>query len=188
MINIELILPRIEFALNNHYGVGAKLIEGKKLYLVIGEASRQELRPCAVSFNANAWFGSRSIKSDLISADRELVIEIKCLRSGDENKGTKLSEIRNGVLQVVEFANAENIKCAMLMIIDQWDLQKSRHKFVLTAGEKNLCKCIRQVMIGELFYVVHFYIESAIGSWVYKVWRYEKSKGDDAIKENGNEN
>ena len=144
-------LERVCGVLQSKYATGG-FAENDVLKKEIALGDPTVLKVCPLQ-NCNFWFGRRNQASDLIFDDGfKMVIEVKCLHESTQGSGVPLSHMRNGVIQVVEFACCANIPNAMLMVIDQWqqNIQGSqgvlvgsgskKHYFTFGNEERRVCR------------------------------------------------
>lgn len=102
--------------------------EDAKLYNeIISETNRSRLKVSRPQQFQGGFWMTRKLRGDLIidlpvedGSSYKVYVEIKVVRecSSGEVTSAAISEIRNAVLQTIEYANGYNAHCALLVIID----------------------------------------------------------------------
>ena len=102
--------------------------EDAKLYNeIISETNRSRLKVSRPQQFQGGFWMTRKLRGDLIidlpvedGSSYKVYVEIKVVRecSNGEVTSAAISEIRNAVLQTIEYANGYNAHCALLVIID----------------------------------------------------------------------
>lgn len=127
-----------------------QILEDKCLYLKISAAAQRRgvLVSCPRSIECGFWM-KRKLRGDLIittsTGDEKIYVEIKVVRvtAKGEVSSAAISDIRNAVLQTVEYANGYDAHCALLVVID------SAMSCEMGKAERLMVKKCSELMTGE---------------------------------------
>lgn len=119
---------------------------------------------------SGGFFCKRRLQGDLMFQVRpsgKVYVEIKILRANNGGGVTSaaVSDIRNAVLQTVEYSNCYKSDCAILLIIDE------AKKCSLEHDDREMLKTCETLLSGDMGLTVgHIYKNS--GEWTWEFMRF----------------